>query len=85
MTLYTPTGAAPIVNREPPNPYKYYANQKVCFSCRFEVEDRHTSATCMAKRPGHQDGFTRKNYKQYKQAGRQFRRKGMHKTMYHNM
>ncbi len=29
-----------------PNPIKRYDNWNYCFSCEFDVEDRHTSATC---------------------------------------
>jgi hypothetical protein len=61
---------------------KRFANQNVCFSCGFDVEDWHRSNTCQNKRPGHQDGFTRLNYLDYERAHHQFCRKGMHKTQY---
>ena len=54
----------------------------MCFSCRFDVEDWHMSATCPYKKQGNQDGFTRANYMQNKQAGYPFCKKVMHKTMY---
>ena len=66
----------------PPNPTKWFSNQNACFSCGFDVEDWHTSATCQRKKQGHQDGFTRENYRQYEQAGYPFCKKAMHKTVY---
>jgi len=54
----------------------------MCYSCGFDVEDWHTSRTCPYKKQGHQDGFTRANYMQYKQVGYPFCKKAMHKTMY---
>jgi hypothetical protein len=62
-----------------------FANQNVCFMCRFNVEDWHTSATCLRKKQGHQDGFTRSNYMEYECANHQFCCKAMHKTMYPTM
>jgi hypothetical protein len=67
------------------NIVKLFANQNVCFTCRFNVEDWHTSTTCPNKKWGHQDGFTRSNYMEYKRANHKFCRKGMHKTMYPSM
>ncbi len=64
------------------NKKKYFHNQNVCYSCGFDVEDWHTSATCPQKKQGLQDGFTRANYTQYEQAGYPFSKKVMHKTMY---
>ena len=87
MIPYIPAG---IQQQPPPNPrysnvVKQWANQNVCFSCGFDVEDWHTSATCNRKKAGHQDGFTRSNYLEYERANHQFCRKAMHKTMYPNM
>jgi hypothetical protein len=65
-----------------PNTTKYFSNQNVCFSCGFDVEDWHTSATCPRKKQGHQDGFTRANYMQYEHAGYPFCKKAMHKNVY---
>ncbi len=31
------------------NPTKQFANWNVCFTCGFDIEDRHTSTTCPAK------------------------------------
>eukprot|EP00804_Cyclotella_cryptica_P009929 CCRYP_017362-RA/>CCRYP_017362-RA protein AED:0.45 eAED:0.27 QI:0/0/0/0.5/1/1/2/0/554 len=52
----------------PPNPVKYYNNWNICFSCGFDVECWHTSTTCRNKKPGHQDGCTRENAQEYKDA-----------------
>ena len=80
MVQYTQRGVTSVLN-----PVKYYANQNACFSCGFDIEEGHTSAMCVTPKPNHKAGFTQANYKQYKQAGHQFSRKGMHKTMYPNM
>ena len=64
------------------NVVKSFANQNVCFSCGFDVEDSHNSATCTNRKPGHQTGFTRSNWQEYERANHQFCRKAMHKTMY---
>jgi hypothetical protein len=67
------------------NVTKQWANQNVCFSCRFDVEDWHTSAMCPRKKMGHMDEFTRSNYMEYKRDNHQFCCKAMHKTMYPQM
>ncbi len=67
------------------NIVKLFANQNVCFTCGFGMEDWHTSTTCPNKKLGHQDGFTRSNYMEYECANHKFCRKGMHKTMYPSM
>ncbi len=84
---YIPAGIQPIQpqNLCYSNVVKQWANQNVCFSCGFDVEDWHNSSSCPRKKPGHQDGFTRTNYLEYEQANHQFCRKAMHKTMYPNM
>jgi hypothetical protein len=64
---------------------KQRANPNVCFSCGFDVEDWHTSATCPHKKMGHMDGSTRTNYMDYKQANHKFCRKAMHMMMYLQM
>jgi hypothetical protein len=61
---------------------KDFANQDVCFSCGFDVDDWHNSATCTNRKPGHQTGFTRSNWQEYERANHQFCRRAMHKTMY---
>lgn len=62
------------------NTTKYFPNWNVCFSCGFDVEDWHTSATCPAdwRKQHHQDGFTRANAQQYITAGYKPCQKGMH-------
>jgi hypothetical protein len=89
MIPYIPSGAQqqmqPPPNRRFSNIVKLFANQNVCFTCGFDVEDWHTSATCPNKKSGHQDGFTRSNYMEYERANHQFCRKAMHKTMYPSM
>ncbi len=89
MIPYLPIGAQQQV-QHPPNPrfsniVKLFANQNVCFTCGFNVEDWHTSATCPPKKAGHQDGFTCAKYMEYECANHKFCRKGMHKTMYPSM
>jgi hypothetical protein len=61
-----PTGArmnAPLQS----NTTKRYANWNVCWSCGFDVEDGHTSATCPTHWPktNHQVGFTWGNAQQW--------------------
>ncbi len=89
MIPYIPGGAhqqpQPPPNRGFSNIVKLFANQNVCFTCGFDVEDWHTSTTCPNKKLGHQDGFTRSNYMEYERANHQFCRKGMHKMMYPSM
>jgi hypothetical protein len=82
---YIPVGANPPPRQHNPNfsnIVKAYANQNVCYSCRFDVKDWHTSAMCNQKKPGYQDGFTCSNYMEYERANHPFSRKAMHKTMY---
>ena len=74
----------------PPKPQftnilKLFANQNVCFTCRFDVEDWHTSTKCPNKKLGHQDRFTHSSYIEYKCANHKFCMKGMHKMMYPSM
>jgi hypothetical protein len=82
---YIPAGANPPPRQCNPNfsnIVKAYNNQNVCYLCGFDVEDWHTSALCNRKKPGHQDGFTRSYYMEYKRANHPFSQKAMHKTMY---
>jgi hypothetical protein len=51
------------------NIYKRYNNWNICYSCRFDVEDGHTSTTCPFWKACHQMGFTRENAQQYIEAG----------------
>jgi hypothetical protein len=61
---------------KPPNPphsniVKMYANWNVCFSCGFDIEEGHTSQTCPThwRKMNHQEEFTRKNSRQWINAG----------------
>ncbi len=67
------------------NVTKQWVNQNVGFTCRFDIEDWHTSAMCPRKKMGHMDGFTHSNYMEYEWANHQFCCKVMHKTMYLQM
>ncbi len=84
---YVLAGMQPAQQQNPwySNITQQWANQNVCFICRFDVEDWHTSATCPRKKMGNMDGFTRLNYMKYKRANHQFCCKAMHKTMYPQM
>ena len=64
------------------NKTKYFYNQNVCYSRGLDVKDWHMSATCPHKKQGHQNGFTRANYTQYKQVGYPFSKKVIHKMVY---
>jgi hypothetical protein len=87
MIPYIPAGMHPTQHQNfcYSNVVKQWANQNVCFSCGFDVEDWHTSATCPCMKMGHMDGFTHTDYMEYKRANHQFWRKAMHKTMYPQM
>jgi hypothetical protein len=65
---YIPAGIQPVQPQNPcySNVVKQWANQNVCFSCGFDVQDWHNSSSCPRKKPGLQDGFTRTNYLEYK-------------------
>jgi hypothetical protein len=64
-----------------PNIYKRYKNWNMCYSCGFDVEDRHTSMMCPFWKASHQTGFTRENAQQYIAAGHVPCTKGMHKSI----
>ncbi len=75
MILYIPAGLHPPLQQQYPkysNIVKTFSNQNVCYTCRFDVEDWHTSAMCNCKKPGHQDGFTCSNYMEYACANHPF-------------
>jgi hypothetical protein len=61
---------------------KKHANWNVCWSCGFDVEDGHTSATCPThwQKTDHQVGFTRETAQQWINQGYKPCTKGMHKT-----
>jgi hypothetical protein len=64
------------------NVTKKHANWNVCWSCGFDVEDGHTSATCPThwRKTDHQVGFTRETAQQWINQGYTPCTKGMHKT-----
>ena len=68
-----------------PNPIKRYANWNACFSCGFDVEDGHTSATCptFLRKHNHQVKYTHDNAVAY--AAYEPFTKGRHKTQLPNM
>ena len=66
----------------PPNPVKLFNNWNYCFSCGFDGEDGHTSATCPQdwRKTGHQEGCNRNNVQQYIMAGHAALVKEQHKN-----
>jgi hypothetical protein len=76
--------AAKLPNPPHSNIVKMYANWNVCFSCGFDIEKGHTSQTCPAhwRKMNHQEGFTRKNSRQWINAGYNPCTKGMHKLQF---
>jgi hypothetical protein len=64
------------------NTVKSYANWNVCYTCKFDVEGRHTSVMChkLWRKPNHQEGFTCANAQVYLNAGWYLCTKGMHKS-----
>ncbi len=75
-----PTGArvnAPFQS----NTTKKYGNWNLCWSCEFDMEDGHTSATCPTHwcKMDHQVGFTHGNAQQWINQGYAPCTKGMHK------
>jgi hypothetical protein len=65
-----------------PNIVKQYNNWNMCYSCGFDVEDAHTSATCPQhwRKEGHQEGCTRQNVQQYIDLGHKPRMRGALRT-----
>jgi hypothetical protein len=63
------------------NIYKRYNNWNICYSCRFDVEDGHTSMMCPLWKAFHQTGFKREDAQQYIAAGHAPCIKGMHKSV----
>ena len=83
LVPYLPGGTQQQPAPNAPNKKKGYANQNVCYTCGFDVEDWHTSNNCPIKKEGHQNGFTRTNYMQYEKAGGYpYCKKMMHKKIY---
>ena len=52
-------------DRATPSPVKRYNNWNMCYSCGFDVKDRHTLVACLFCKPTHQTGFTQANAQQY--------------------
>jgi hypothetical protein len=75
------TGPPQVRNPDFSNIYKRHNNWNVCFSCGFDIEDGHTSATCPFKKANHQQSFTRENAQQFIAAGYDPCTRGMHKTI----
>ena len=63
------------------NIYKRYNNWNACFSCGFDIEDGHTSATCPFRKANHQVSFSRENAQQFIAAGYDPCTRGMHKSV----
>ncbi len=83
MILYILAGVQPTQQSEQvhfSNIVKTFANQNVCYTYGFDVEDLHTSAMCNVKKRGQQDGFNPTNYMEYKPTNHPFCHKAMHKT-----
>lgn len=87
---YVPQGrgyaGAPNTNTHRPfqsNLVKRHNNWNVCFSCGFDVEEGHTSATCHMdwRKADHDVTFTRGNAQQKLAAGCNACTIGMHKTL----
>jgi hypothetical protein len=68
----------------PLNFVKRFANNNVCYSCGFDVEDGHTFVTCPRgwQKTNHQEAFTRKNAQGYIAAGWDACTKGKHKNLF---
>jgi hypothetical protein len=47
--------------QRPLNPVKFFKNWNYCWSCGYDVEDWHTSASCPYPREGHVATATRTN------------------------
>jgi hypothetical protein len=69
--------AAPFSNK-----VKLFSNWNICYSCRFDVEEGHTSMMCPFHlcNPGHDVNFSRQNAHQYIDLGYPRSAKNCHKT-----
>jgi hypothetical protein len=78
----TGTVAPPAPRPYQSNLVKSSTNWNVCYSCGFNIKDRHTSITCPPAwcRPNHPEGFTRANAQEYINQGWDPCTKAMHKT-----
>ncbi len=63
---------------------KRFANWNPCYSCGFDIPDRHTSQTCPQhlRKPDHDIHFTRQNAQQYINQGYNCATKNRHKTVF---
>ncbi len=66
-----------------PTPIKKYNNWNVCYSCSFDIEDKHTSAACPIDwcRTTHCKKYSRNNTQAYIDSGHNVCTKGIHKMM----
>lgn len=62
------------------NTTKTYNNWEMCYTCGWDVEKGHNSATCVYKKNGHQDGCNRQNAQAYMDAGHRVSKRAMHKV-----
>jgi hypothetical protein len=64
------------------NTTKHFNNWNMCFTCGWDVPNRHNSQTCNMQHtnPLYMTGCTGENAQQYMAAGHQVSRKAMHKT-----
>jgi hypothetical protein len=71
------------INPPNSNVYKIHNNWNVYYSCGFDVEDGHMSATCIPhwQKMNHQGSYTCKNAQQFINAGYDPCTKGMRKTV----
>jgi hypothetical protein len=83
--------APPQAQHIQPPPYsnltKRFANWNACYSCGFDIPDRHTSQTCPQhlRKPDHDIYFTRQNAQQYIDQGYNCATKNRHKTVFPQM
>jgi hypothetical protein len=63
---------------------KKYENWNACYTCGFDIEDRHMSATCPGhwRKPTLNEAFTCTNGQQYINQGYDMCTKGMHKMTF---
>ncbi len=61
-----------------------YTNWNACYSCSFDVEDGHTSASCPAQwgKATHVDAFTHENAQGYLSQGYDACTKEMHEMVF---
>jgi hypothetical protein len=67
------------------NTVKSYANWNVCYTCGIDVEEGHTSITCVRchklwRKPNYQEGFTGATVQEYLNTGCDLCTKEMRKS-----